>query len=112
MKTIKKDLEYYRKNAEEDYMPVPISVLRYISELEEVVKNCCVPLNFKAINKAEFQTKVENLVSQIEYLIDEMPYKGDSERESQKIYLTNQLNQFSYAVNGVEDEDFELEHED
>ena len=30
-----KDLAYYRANAEEDYMKVPISVLRYITELEE-----------------------------------------------------------------------------
>ena len=29
-----KDLAYWRTNAEEDYMRVPISVLRYISELE------------------------------------------------------------------------------
>ena len=29
-----KDLDYWRKNAEEDYMRVPISVLRYITELE------------------------------------------------------------------------------
>jgi hypothetical protein len=33
-----KDLEYYRKNAEEDYLTTPISVLRYISELEAAVK--------------------------------------------------------------------------
>ena len=32
---MKKDLEYYKNNAEEDYAQVPISVLRYISELEE-----------------------------------------------------------------------------
>ena len=32
---MKKDLEYWRKNAEEDYLRVPISVLRYIVELEE-----------------------------------------------------------------------------
>ena len=38
-----KDLDYWKKNAEEDYMQVPISVLRYISELEEVVKNCSIP---------------------------------------------------------------------
>jgi hypothetical protein len=30
-----KDLTYYRANAEEDYMKAPISVLRYISELEK-----------------------------------------------------------------------------
>jgi hypothetical protein len=32
-----KNLDYYRANAEEDYINVPISVLRYISELEEIV---------------------------------------------------------------------------
>ncbi len=35
---MKKDLEYYKNNAEEDYSQVPISVLRYISELEEAQK--------------------------------------------------------------------------
>ena len=69
-------------------------------------------VNFKNMNKTEFQSKVEELISQIEDIISEMPYKGDSEKQSQKIYLTNQLNQFSYAVNGVEDEDFELGDED
>lgn len=34
-----KDLAYWKANAEEDYMRVPISVLRYISELEKAVKN-------------------------------------------------------------------------
>lgn len=31
-----KDLQYWKKNAEGDYMTTPISVLRYISELEKV----------------------------------------------------------------------------
>jgi hypothetical protein len=31
----KKDLAYWKANAEEDYLKVPISVLRYISELEK-----------------------------------------------------------------------------
>ena len=34
-----KDLTYYKSNAEEDYMHVPISVLRYISELEKALEN-------------------------------------------------------------------------
>ena len=44
---IVKDLAYWKANAEEDYMKVPISVLRYISELEnqmcgdEEVFNLC-----------------------------------------------------------------------
>jgi DNA-directed RNA polymerase subunit M/transcription elongation factor TFIIS len=29
-----KDLNYWKKNAEEDYIKTPISVLRYITELE------------------------------------------------------------------------------
>lgn len=38
-----KDLAYWKANAEEDYMQVPISVLRYITELEEAVKKCSIP---------------------------------------------------------------------
>lgn len=34
-----KDLNYWKANAEEDYMQVPISVLRYITELEQAQKN-------------------------------------------------------------------------
>ena len=33
-----KDLNYYKCNAEEDYMTTPISVLRYITELEHALK--------------------------------------------------------------------------
>ena len=33
-----KDLEYWKNNAEEDYITTPISVLRYISELEKEVE--------------------------------------------------------------------------
>lgn len=35
--TIEKDLNYWKKNAEEDYLYVPISVLRYIGELEKEI---------------------------------------------------------------------------
>ena len=30
-----KDLDYFKQNAEEDYIKTPISVLRYITELEQ-----------------------------------------------------------------------------
>jgi hypothetical protein len=33
-----KDIDYWRKNAEEDYLTTPISVLRYIYELEKMLK--------------------------------------------------------------------------
>jgi len=32
-----KDLNYYKNNCEEDYIKTPISVLRYISELEQAI---------------------------------------------------------------------------
>lgn len=39
-----KDLNYYKNNCEEDYIKTPISVLRYITELEKeaiTVTRCC-----------------------------------------------------------------------
>lgn len=39
----KEDLNYWKANAEEDYLHTPISVLRYITELETAVKNCSIP---------------------------------------------------------------------
>jgi len=32
---VEKDLNYYKNNCEEDYIKTPISVLRYITELEK-----------------------------------------------------------------------------
>lgn len=59
------------------------------------------------MKKAEkFKRRIETLIERIEDIINEMPYQGDSEEKSQKIYLINQLNQFSYAVNGVRESDF------
>jgi len=34
-----KDLNYWKKNCEEDYLHTPISVLRYITKLEEAVND-------------------------------------------------------------------------
>ncbi len=53
----------------------------------------------------KFKKRIEALIEKIEDLIDEMPYQGDSEEESQKVYLINQLNEFSYAVNGIKESD-------
>jgi hypothetical protein len=33
-----KDLKYYKDNCEEDYLHTPISVLRYITELEKLIE--------------------------------------------------------------------------
>ena len=38
-------LQYWRKNAEDDYETTPISVLKYITVLEEVVQRATVAKN-------------------------------------------------------------------
>ena len=38
MDKTEKDLAYWKANAEENYMTTPISVLRYITELETVLE--------------------------------------------------------------------------
>lgn len=50
MKT--KDLEYYRLNADENYITTPISVLRYITELETI--------NAKLVEENERLAKEQN----------------------------------------------------
>mgnify|MGYP006989528054 CR=1 FL=1 len=54
-----------------------------------------------------FQGQADELIAQIEALIDEMPYKGDKEADSQKICLQRCLDELQYAINGCEQEDFE-----
>jgi hypothetical protein len=41
-----KDLDYFKKNAEEDYVKTPISVLRYITELEQKLEDPNVKENW------------------------------------------------------------------
>ncbi len=49
----KKDLKYYENNAKEDYIKTPISVLRYINELESKVNNNCDKQNAIESSKCE-----------------------------------------------------------
>ena len=50
------DLEYYKKNAEEDYLKTPISVLRYITELEKSDK-------MHKRHKNKFRSMVDKLLN-------------------------------------------------
>jgi hypothetical protein len=45
-------LAYYKENAEEDYLHVPISVLRYISELEKHIEKSCAPEMLDMLKRA------------------------------------------------------------
>ena len=70
-----KDLKYYRENAEENYLTTPISVMRYIGELERY-KNalllflifCSVIMFFGGffIGKDSKQNEIENRAKKIE----------------------------------------------
>lgn len=55
-----------------------------------------------------FNQKATHYINMLSHMIDEMPDKGDTCEESQKICLTNALKQFQNTVNGVEDSDFKI----
>jgi hypothetical protein len=46
-----KGLDYWKTNAEEDYRQVPISVLRYISELENHIERSKAPKMLEMLEK-------------------------------------------------------------
>jgi len=54
-----KDLNYWKNNCEEDYLHTPISVLRYITELENKVEEAInfvhSSLPFNEANKTDFE---------------------------------------------------------
>lgn len=53
-----------------------------------------------------FQRQANFYIEQLQHLIDEMPYHGDSSEESQKVCLQIALNELEYAVTGTTKEDF------
>jgi hypothetical protein len=58
-----KDLAYWKANAEEDYIAVPISVLRYISELEKVTKKSYTRIEMaKAVCMKKNGVSVESIM--------------------------------------------------
>lgn len=48
-----KDLKYYKDNCEEDYLHTPISVLRYITELEKEVESKPLIIDSVVFNEAD-----------------------------------------------------------
>jgi hypothetical protein len=63
-----KDLNYYKNNCEEDYIKTPISVLRYITELEQalqllqpdVIKSVCSDKNLQC---SDYKTACEKCLN-------------------------------------------------
>ena len=67
---MKKDLNYWKNNAEEDYLQVPISALRYITELEkqnealvECVSELLKDLRFHGFNNSTAIYKANELLN-------------------------------------------------
>ena len=52
-------LEYWKNNAEEDYLKVPISVLKYITCLEERIEQLTIPV---VVGQSEQLKAVERLI--------------------------------------------------
>ena len=59
----------------------------------------------KTMDKTTFTALAENHIEQLQNLINQMPYKGDTCSESQKLCLQQALNELEHNVNGVEEED-------
>lgn len=58
------------------------------------------------MSKDELVKQAEELLEQLELLIENnMPYKGDVSDECQKITIMLALNEVSYTLNGLEEED-------
>lgn len=70
MGTTKKDLEFYRKNAEENYLTTPISVLRYISELEKELRQPPV-VGSLSLTEGQIAHQIEMDDEEDSYLEDE-----------------------------------------
>jgi len=75
-----KDLKYYKNNCEEDHIHTPISVLRYITELEKEVES--KPLIIHSVVKSFTAEEVVNELKENETLDDAISFFN-----SQKLQL-------------------------
>lgn len=57
------------------------------------------------MNIKEFQSQAQDLVSQFESLLEQIPQKGDTSDECQKVGLTNALMNLDNYINGTRQED-------
>jgi hypothetical protein len=62
---MKKDLNYYKQNCEENYMTTPLSVLRYITQLEAGYNHAQTEIEELRRDKEEF---IDTLVSSIQII--------------------------------------------
>jgi hypothetical protein len=73
MNNDKKDLNYWKENAEENYMTTPISVLKYITELEKHIEDRNRKNNEEWMNECEVLSE-ETINSNGGYVATDKPY--------------------------------------
>jgi len=66
--TQKKDINYWKNNCEEDYMTTPISVLRYISELEKLVTYPKQEISDEEIEKGAKEIHIKEMCEFAEFV--------------------------------------------
>lgn len=79
-----KDLNYWKLNAEEDYLKTPISVLRYISALEEELKQ-------REINQAKNVLRENGYFVDNLWHIEDVKTKFKCDNETAQHVLSNVL---------------------
>ena len=50
---------------------------------------------------------MERTLGQFENMVNEMPFRGNTQEESQKVALQNAVNNLFACINGLQDEDFD-----
>lgn len=81
-----RDLEYWKKNAEEDYITTPISVLRYISELEKEVERS---YSGKDLKRAHWNGWVQR--ERLDDMVPELDYPPGLDYEEKEEYTFNEF---------------------
>ena len=61
-------LKYWKNNAEEDYLKVPISVLKYITCLEERIEQLTIPVVSESVNCEH--KHIRSAQCEVDYCVD------------------------------------------
>jgi len=88
---IVRDLKFYENNAKDNFASTPISVLRYITQLEEELKNDkLLKEAFELGRSYEIERTIENHTSIIGY--DSNPFGNQSSDDVYEEWLKNKSN--------------------
>jgi len=72
-----KDLNYWKNNCEEDYLHTPISVLRYITKLEEKVNDGVLDNVSNSLPDHVVKFRLQELEMKYDYLMEQFNKMND-----------------------------------